>query len=72
MIVAILVIGYVLVLRYFDKKNRERDRERMGLNSASGPADYTALQKQVAMLAEKLESIESSYQILQQRLGGLR
>ena len=30
MLVAILVIGYVLVSRYLDQKNRERDRIKAG------------------------------------------
>lgn len=71
MMIAILVIGYVLLLRYFDQKNRERDRQAQGIALSAGPADYASLQKDLARLSEHLASIESSYQELGQRLGGL-
>ena len=44
MMVAVLVICYVLILRYLDQKNRERDRLKAGIVE-SGPADYAAIKK---------------------------
>jgi hypothetical protein len=69
MLVAILVIGYVLVLRYLDQKNREKDRLKAGLTAASGPADYAAIKKALAQTSERLAVVEGQYRELAQRLG---
>jgi hypothetical protein len=69
MMVAILVIGYVLFLRYLDKKNREKDRQKLG--GVGGLADYASLKKDLASLSERLAAIENTYRELDQRLGGL-
>lgn len=71
MMIAILVIGYVLLLRYFDQKNREKDRQAQGIVISAGPADYASLQKDLAALSGHLAALEKSYQELGQRLGGL-
>ena len=68
MMVAILVIGYVLVLRYFDQKNRERDRLKAGVTKASGPPDYAALQRTLAHMTEQLSQLEALYRELSRRL----
>ncbi len=70
MLVAILVIGYMLLLRYWDRKNRERDQQKLGLVPA-GPADYASLKKDLAGLSARLGAIENSYRELGQRLGGV-
>ncbi len=70
MLVAILVIAYVLLLRYWDRKNRERDQQKLGLVRA-GPADYASLKKDLADLSGRLAAIENSYRELGQRLGGV-
>ncbi len=72
MVIAILVIGYVLVLRYLDKKNREKDARAHGTGSPFGPPDYASLKQQVLELSDKLAAIETSYRALSQRLGGLQ
>ena len=69
MMVAILVIGYVLFLRYLDKKNREKDQQKLA--GVSGLADYASLKKDLASLSERLAAIENTYRELDERLGGL-
>ena len=71
MMVAILVICYVLILRYLDQKNRERDRVKAGLVE-SGPADYAAIKKALRELSQRLTSLENEYHELAQRAGGAR
>jgi hypothetical protein len=68
MLVAVLVICYVLVLRYLDQKNRERDRLKAGLDVAK-PADYAAIQKSLATVSERLAQVESQYRELARRVG---
>lgn len=67
MIVAILVIGYVFVLRYFDKKNREKDRMKLGGAGLSQPPDYAALKRSLEQMANQLTQLEAKYQELAQR-----
>lgn len=67
MIVAILVIGYVLVLRYFDKKNRERDRQKLGEAGLVQP-DYASIKRSLAQMAGQLTELEARYRDLAQRL----
>jgi hypothetical protein len=69
MLVAILVIGYVLVLRYLDQKNREKDRLKAGLSVPSGPADYATVKKALAETSERIAVVEGQYRELVQRLG---
>ncbi len=71
MMIAILVIGYVLFLRYLDKKNRERDRQRMGIGVSSAPPDYASLKRDLEAFSERLTNIEKSYQALGRHLGGV-
>ena len=71
MMVAILVICYVLILRYLDQKNRERDRLKAGIGE-SGPADYAAIKKALRELSQRLTSVEHEYHELAQRVGGAR
>jgi len=71
MMVAILVICFVLILRYLDQKNRERDRRKAGIVVA-GPADYATLQKALAELSHRLTSLESEYHELAQHMGRAR
>jgi hypothetical protein len=68
MMVAVLVIGYVLVLRYFDQKNRERDRIKLGDQAPSGPPDYAALQQALARMSDQLTQLEAQYGELARRL----
>lgn len=70
MLIAVLVIGYVLVLRYLDQKNREKDRQKQGLGVTSGPPDYASIKGAVAELAERLSSLERECERLGARLGG--
>ena len=60
MMVAVLVICYVLILRYLDQKNRERDRLKAGL-AESGPADYATIKKALRELSQRLTSLENEY-----------
>ena len=69
MLVAVLVIGYVLVLRYLDQKNREKDRLKAGTAVASGPADYATIKKALSETSDRLAVVERQYQQLAQRLG---
>lgn len=71
MMVAILVICYVLVLRYLDQKNRERDRLKAGI-ADTGPADYATIKKALRELSQRLTSLENEYHALAQRTGGTR
>jgi hypothetical protein len=71
MMIAILVIGYVLLLRHFDQKNREKDRQSRGIIAFAGPADYASPKKDLATVSERLAAIENSYQELGRRFGGL-
>ncbi|HVM74489.1 MAG TPA: hypothetical protein VMT75_02530 [Candidatus Saccharimonadales bacterium] len=72
MLVAILVICYVLVLRYFDQKNRERDRIKAGLAVALGPADYETLKKTLMEISARLTALETECRELAARSGGVR
>ena len=67
MIVAILVIGYVLVLRYLDRKNRERDHLRAGTVD-SGPPDFAALQLTLAHMNQQLTALEVQCHELARRM----
>jgi hypothetical protein len=69
MLVAILVICYVLVLRYLDQKNREKDRIKSGVAIHSGPADYGTIKKALAETSERLAVVEGQYRELARRLG---
>jgi len=69
MMVAVLVIGYVLVLRYLDQKNRAKDRLKMGATANTGPVDYAALTKSLAEMSDRLTSAETQYRELARRLG---
>ncbi len=69
MMVAILVIGFVLVLRYLDQKNREKDRLKQGGAPPPGPADYATIDKMLAELSERIGNAEAQYRELAQRLG---
>ena len=71
MIVAILVIGYVLILRYLDQKNRDRDRRKQGFE-VTGPADYATLKQSLAEISQRLSGLEAEYRELAQRAGGTR
>lgn len=71
MIVAILVIGYVLFLRYLDQKNRARDRLKAGI-AESGPADYATIAKALRELSNRLTSVEQRFHELAQPAGGVR
>lgn len=71
MLVAILVICYVLVLRYLDQKNREKDRQKAGV-VVQGPADYAAIKKALAETSDRLATIERQYQALALRVGAAR
>ena len=68
MLVAILVICFVLVLRYFDQKNREKDRRKQGA-PAPGPADYATIERMLSHLSERVGSVEAQYRELAQRMG---
>lgn len=68
MIVAILVIGYVLVLRYFDKKNRERDRQKLSDAGLLQPPDYATLKRSLEQMANQLTQLEAKYQELARRM----
>lgn len=72
MMVAILVICYVLILRYLDQKNRELDRIKAGIAVATGPADYNTLKKTLAEMSLRLTSLESECRELVARTGGAR
>lgn len=69
MIVAILVIGYVLVLRYLDQQNKKRDRIKMGIEGPAAPVDYATLRQSLLEISERLTSVEMQYRELAQRLG---
>jgi len=69
MMVAILVIGYVLILRWLDQKNREKDRLKAGAAMPPGPADYATIQKALAQVSDRLIQVETEYRTLAQRLG---
>ncbi len=71
MIVAILVIGYVLILRWLDQKNREKDRLKAGA-TPPGPADYATIKKALAQVSDRLIRVETEYRALAQRLGAQR
>jgi hypothetical protein len=68
MMVAILVIGYVLVLRYLDQKNRERDRLKAGAGADLAPMDYAALKQSLADMSERLAGVEKQYRELAHRM----
>lgn len=68
MIVAILVIGYVLVLRHFDKKNRERDRQKLAEAGLLQPPDYASLKRSLEQMATQLTQLEVKYQELARRM----
>ena len=68
MIVAILVIGYVLILRWLDQKNREKDRLKAGA-VPSGPADYATIKKALAQVSDRLTQVETEYRALAQAMG---
>jgi hypothetical protein len=69
MLVAILVICYVLVLRYLDQKNREKDRLKAGNAAPTGTADYATIKKALAETSQRLTVVEGQYRELAQRLG---
>ena len=69
MMVAILVIGYVLILRWLDQKNREKDRLKAGAAMPPGPADYATIQKALAQVSDRLIQVETEYRALAQRPG---
>jgi hypothetical protein len=69
MMVAILVICYVLVLRYLDQKNRERDKLKSGAAVAAGPADYSTIARSLSDLSSRITAVESQYEELAQRVG---
>ena len=71
MMVAVLVICYVLVLRYLDQKNREKDRLKTGA-APPGPADYTTIRESVQQLSARLSDMEVQYRELAKRLGATR
>ena len=68
MLVAVLVICYVLVLRYLDQKNRKKDRLRAGNAAPSGPADYATIKKALAEVSDRLAAVERQYRDLGRRL----
>jgi hypothetical protein len=68
MMVAILVLGYVLVLRYLDQKNRKKDRLKLG-NLAPPVADYEGLKKALAEMSHRLADVESQYREVARRVG---
>ena len=68
MIVAILVIGYVLILRWLDHKNREKDRLKAGA-MPPGPADYATIKQALAQVSDRLTQVEVEYRALAQGLG---
>ena len=68
MLVAILVICYVLVLRYLDQKNREKDRLKAGNAAPTGPADYATIKKALAETSQRLTVVEGQYRELAKRL----
>lgn len=69
MLVAVLVICYVLVLRYLDQKNREKDRLKAGNAVPSGPADYATIKRALAEASDRLAAVERQYRDLARRLG---
>lgn len=69
MLVAVLVICYVLVLRYLDQKNREKDRLKAGNAAPSGPADYATIKKALVETSERLAVVEGQYRELARRWG---
>jgi len=69
MLVAILVICFVLVLRYLDQKNHERDRLKQGGALPPGPADYATIDRMLTELSERVGGIEAHYRELAQRMG---
>jgi hypothetical protein len=69
MIIACLVIGFVLVLRYLDQRNRAKDRQKLGL-AVAAPADYASLRSSLTSLSERLTALENTYRELDRRLGG--
>ena len=71
MLVAILVIGYVLVPRYLDQKNRERDRIKAGAIIV-GPADYDTLKRSLDEMSVRLTGLEKQCSELLVRSGGAR
>ncbi len=71
MLVAILVICFVLVLRYLDQKNRAKDRLRSGA-APPGPADYATIDRMLTDLSERVGSVEAQFRELAQRMGGPR
>ncbi len=68
MLVAILVICFVLVLRYFDQKNRDKDRLRLGA-APPGPADYATIDRMLTEFSDRVGSMEAQYRELAQRMG---
>ncbi len=78
MIVAILVICFVLVLRHLDRKNRERDRQKLGVPVIAA-ADFATMKAALAELSERLNRLEAEYHRLEatefelaQPAGGVR
>ena len=69
MMVAILVIGYVLVLRYLDQKSRQKERLKLG-GVQVGPVDYESLKKSLGELSDRLAGVEAQYRELARRMGG--
>jgi hypothetical protein len=69
MLVAILVICFVLVLRYLDQKNRVKDRLKQGGAPPPGPADFETINNLMTELSERIGSMEAQYRELAQRLG---
>jgi len=69
MMVAILVICYVLILRWLDQKNREKDRRKAGTAMPSGPADYATIKQALAQVSDRLTQVETEYRALTQRMG---
>ena len=70
MLVSILVIGWVLIIRYLDLKNRERDRIKAGL-AVAGPADYATLKKTLEEMSARLAALEKECRELVLRSGGV-
>jgi len=62
------VICFVLVLRYLDQKNREKDRLKQGALPA-GPADYATIDRMMTELSERVAGVEAQYRELSQRMG---
>ena len=71
MLVAILVICFVLVLRYLDQKNREKDRLRLGV-APPGPVDYATIDRMLTELSDRIGGVETQYRELTQRMGAPR